>query len=350
MINEAVANGARKHKACQILEVSMRTIERWEKNLIDGRKGPKTKPSHALKDEEIQEIIDVVNHKRYCHLSPSVIVPMLADEGRYLGSESTFYRVLRKNKLLQHRSNANPPMSSRPDTLIATKPNQVWSWDITYLKSEIKGKYYYLYLPVDIFSRMIVYWEVHEYESAELAAEMIARAYACQGISKGQITLHSDNGGPMKGATMLATLQRLEIAPSFSRPRVSDDNAFSEALFKTLKYLPQYPRKGFASIDQARKWVEEFVLWYNCEHLHSGIKYVTPYSRHQYLDIDILKRRRNIYEQARNKNPKRWSGNIRNFDYVDAAALNNEKADLITVSGRSDVGALVAPQRRERIA
>ncbi len=174
---------------------------------------------------------------------------------------------------------------------MAQGPNQVWSWDITYLRSSVKGKFYYLYLVVDVFSRMIVGWAVHEEESSDLAGALITEACLRQGVDPDKLILHSDNGGPMKGATMLATLQWLGIVPSFSRPKVSDDNAYSEALFRTLKYRPEYPSVPFQSLQESRSWTSKFERWYNHEHRHSGIKFVSPASRHSGEDEAILLRR-----------------------------------------------------------
>lgn len=313
LIKEAVDSGARKVKACEILNLNLRTIERWENNLVDGRSGPLNRPANALTNEERALILATVNSSQFANLPPCQIVPKLADMGKYIASESSIYRILREEKLLAHRSRSNAKKHSKPDSLIALEPNQIWSWDITYLKAGIKGTYFYLYLPMDIFSRKIVHWEVHEQENSQLAAGMISKACELNKINEGQVVLHSDNGGPMKGATMLATLQRLGVACSFSRPRVSDDNPFSEALFKTLKYCPLYPEKGFSNLDDARKWVEKFVNWYNNIHLHSGINFVTPATRHSGLDVEILKNRDEIYLAAKIKNPTRWSGKTRNW-------------------------------------
>jgi len=250
---------------------------------------------------------------------------MLADRGVYVASESTFYRLLRAKELLNHRENSHPPLHHRPLELIANAPNQIWSWDITYLKSDVLGFFFYLYMAIDIYSRKIVAWEVAEYESAETASKMIKKACLREGIQKNNLFIHSDNGGPMKAATMLATLKRLGVMPSFSRPNVSDDNAFSEALFKTLKYRPWYPSKPFESASAASNWVENFVKWYNTEHLHSGINFVTPEDRHQGKDILILEKRKAVYEQAKLQNPKRWSSEIKNWEPVEVVALNSLK-------------------------
>jgi len=237
--------------------------------------------------------------------------------------ESTFYRVLREHKLMTHRSHASPPRHSRPKELLATGPNQVWSWDITYLRSSVLGKFFYLYLIVDIYSRKIITWEIENYESAEISSMMMRRAYRLEGVKKQQLAVHADNGGPMKASTMLATLRRLGVLPSFSRPSVSDDNAFSESLFKTLKYRPSYPRGPFKNIDEAKAWVADFVKWYNTEHLHSSIGFVTPESRHKGEDTAILAKRRAVYLEAYLKTPGRWIGKTPRFwDAVPFVTLN----------------------------
>ena len=327
MVREAKASGARRQASCAVLEVSLRTVERWEKapEKGDQRRGPVTGCAHALSAQEKQAIVKESSGPEYRDLSPWQIVARLADAGRYLGSESSFYRVLKQNDLLSHRQKSKPRAHSRPKDLLARNPNQVWSWDITYLNSPIRGAYYYLYLVEDVFSRMIVGWTIEEVESAEHGGWLIERICQEQGIAKGQLTLHSDNGAPMKGATMVATLERLGVIPSLSRPAVSDDNPYSESLFKTLKYRPSYPDSAFDGIEQAREWVSRFVQWYNTEHLHSAIRFVTPGSRHLGLDKAILAKRAAVYEQAKRKHPLRWSGPTRNWTPITEVFLNPKK-------------------------
>ena len=226
--------------------------------------------------------------------------------------------------MLAHRGKSQPKRHAKPKHLIAVNPNQVWSWDTTYLKSPVKGIYYYLYLIEDIFSRMIVGWCIEEVESADHAAGLIEESCARQSILRGQIHLHSDNGSPMKGAIMLAKLQTLGVMPSFSRPHLSDDNPFSESLFKTLKYRPSYPGGAFASLREANEWVRRFVHWYNEEHLHSGIKFVTPASRHQKKDKKILENRASVYELAKKLNPIRCSGSTRNWSPITEVHLTKK--------------------------
>ena len=178
---------------------------------------------------------------------------------------------------------------------------------------------------MDIFSRKIVGWQVYEIESSELAGEVMRDICTREDFSPHQVVLHSDNGSPMKGATMLATLQSLGVMPSFSRPSVSNDNPFSESLFKTLKYRPIYPQRPFEDLLAARQWVGTFASWYNDEHRHSAIGFVTPAERHAGLDAGLLHKRIDVYEAAKKKHPGRWSGNTRNWQPVGAVHLNPDQ-------------------------
>ncbi len=328
LVDEAVAGGARVEPACEMLGVSDRTVERWRKepDVEDRRQGPRSTPTHTLTAKERAAIIELATSPKYRNVSIKQLVPLLADDGRYVASESSFYRVLHEEELMAHRGHARPASGkNKPRCYVATGPRQVWSWDITYLRASVRGTFYYLYLMLDIYSRKIVGWEVHAEESTELAAKLAEKAHADEGVTHGALTLHSDNGGPMKGTTMLATLRRLGIGASFSRPSVSDDNAICEAIFRTLKYRPGYPRKPFASLEAARQWVEAFVAWYNAVHLHSGIRYVTPIDRHEGRDVAILAKRHTLYRDARQRTPKRWSGDTRNWTPVGAVSLNPER-------------------------
>lgn len=326
LIDEAVAAGARRHKACGVLGISCRTLRRWRgaASLADGRKGAKRCCAHALSEAEKRSILEVCNRPKYQSLAPFQIVPRLADEGTYIASESSFYRVLREHEQVQRRGRGEPPRKvSKPQAWAASAPNRVWSWDITYLPTAVRGEFYRLYMVMDIYSRMIVGWEVHREELAIHAAELIDKACLRHHIIRDQLALHADNGGPMKGATMLATLQMLGVVPSFSRPSVSNDNPYSEALFKTLKYMPTYPAKPFESLEEARQWVQRFVAWYNTEHHHSAIRFVTPEQRHRGQDKVVLKARSKVYEAAKNDHPDRWKGrSVRNWEPVQTVWLN----------------------------
>ena len=327
LVEEAKASGARTQKACNVLKISIRTYQRWRRkdDKADQRGKHPQKPPHSLSEKEKEAMIEIATSKEFCDLSPTQFVPVLADRGIYIASESSFYRVLREHNLLTHRHKSKPRSNRKPKEKVATAPNQVWSWDITYIRGPVKGQFFYLYLIVDIYSRMVVGWALHDRENSKFASELIIRCCIEQGIDEDQLVLHSDNGGPMKGATMLATLQNLGVIPSFSRPRTSNDNPFSESLFKTLKYRPEYPDYPFVSYESAHYWIQDFVYWYNHEHKHSGINYVSPYERHIGKDIQILNNRRKVYEMAKQKNPARWSGKVRNWTPVEKVKLNAEK-------------------------
>lgn len=324
MIQDACETGSRRKEACKTLGIEIRTLQRWQKetSLDDKRRGPKTSPANKLSEVERTRILEVANSSEYCNQSPSQIVPRLADQEIYIASESTFYRVLKQKNQLNHRQSSRPRTHHRPKELVAIKPNTVWSWDISYLPSNILGKFFYLYLILDIFSRKVVGYEVFEKEASEYAAETVIKAYEDEGVCAGEVTLHSDNGSPMKGSTMLITLQKLGVIPSFSRPSVSNDNPYSESMFRTVKYCPFYPSKPFNSLEESRDWIKKFVDWYNNVHHHSGIKFVTPSERHKGFDKEILEKRMQVYHQARQRTPLRWSRRIRNWEAVGQVYLS----------------------------
>ena len=190
-------------------------------------------------------------------------MPRLADEQRYLASESTLHRVLREEGQLTHRAASKPAVARPKPEHVATEPNRVWSWDITWLPTTVRGAYLYLYLIMDVWSRRIVGWRIADRESADVAAALITRACSEGNVDPRGLVLHADNGTPMRGSTMISTLQWLGVIPSFSRPHVSDDNPYSEALFRTLKHTPAYPRLPFADLASANRWVARFIDWYN---------------------------------------------------------------------------------------
>lgn len=318
LIDLARRNGARASLACAELGIHLRTYQRWTQGgslRTDGRSLPlRPPPSNRLSDAERQEILMVCNRPEHSSMPPSQIVPKLADEGTYIASESSFYRVLRAASQLHRRGRAKlPRKSTPPKSHRATAPNQVWSWDITYLNSCINGLFFRLYLILDIYSRKIVAWEIHETESSEHASTLISKACLSEGVHHTQLVLHSDNGSPMKGSTMLSTLQRLGVTPSFSRPSVSNDNPYSESLFRTLKYAPSFPAKPFETITAARLWVQSFATWYNHSHRHSGLKFVSPAQRHLGDDLSILAHRHSVYLAAKLRHPERWTGPTRNW-------------------------------------
>lgn len=316
----SVHDGARKGAACAAIDLQLRTLERWERQTLGDKRSIIVKtPANKLTLAERSEVLQTCCSDEFKDMTPNEIVPKMAETGRFIASEASFYRILKAEGMVRKSNSRKTSRRKKPAALAASGPCEVWSWDITYLRSPVKGLHYYLYLIQDVWSRAIVGWAVHEIESSDHAAELMKKISATMKITG--VKLHADNGGPMKGATMLATLQRLGVMPSFSRPGVSNDNPFSESLFKTLKYRAGYP-EFFASIEHAQQWVTGFVEWYNNVHLHSGIKFVTPMQRHSGEDVIILERRKLTYQKAREKNPIRWGGGIRNWTRQIEVVLN----------------------------
>jgi putative transposase len=337
LVAEARAGGSRQAQACALAGIDPRTIQRWRKNdgLSRGDRRPdaiRPAPSHALTEEERERIVEVANEARFAETPPARIVPVLADEGVYIASESSFHRVLRAHGQMNRRGRARPPRRSRPPTThIATGPGHVWCWDVTFLPATVQGRWFYLYLILDLYSRKIVGVEVHDTDSADHAAHLARRTALAEAVHAMPVrpVLHGDNGATLKGTTVLAMLHWLGIEPSYSRPRVSDDNPYAEALFRTAKYRPEFPVKGFMDLDTAREWAARFVGWYNNEHRHSGIKYVTPAQRHAAQDRALLTARHELYQRARRANPRRWSRQTRDWTPVATVTLNPER-DIVT--------------------
>lgn len=333
--DEAVANGAARYKAAGLLGLSQRTLKRWRHGRGDIRTDQRPRvvqqaQPHQLTSAEEREIVAICSQPEYRSLPPSQIVPKLADQGRYLASESSFYRVLKKHRQLTHRGRTAPARKvPKPTSFTASGPNQLWTWDISYCRSTVRGEHWYLYLILDVYSRKIVAWEVHESESGDLARELVERALLREGCWHKPPVLHSDNGAPMTSYTLRARLAELGMLMSHSRPRVSDDNPYSEALFRTLKYCPEWPAKGFTSLDGVREWMLSFEHAYNEQHLHSGINFVTPADRHRGADHQRLANRKAVYEQAKRLNPGRWSGDIRCWEATGNVSLNPGKPQEI---------------------
>ena len=335
LLDEAVSAGARQAAACEVLGIDARTPQRWRNQDIgeDGRAGPKRSPANKLSAAERARVLAVANAPEYRDLSPKQIVPQLADDGVYLASESTIYRILHDEKLQKHREPSRAPTERHaPEEQVATGPNRVWSWDITYMRGPVRGMFFYFYVVMDVWSRKIVGWTLQAEESAEHAQTMMAAACAREGVRRDQLVIHSDTGAPMKAATLLAFLQVIGVVPSFSRPSVSNDNPYSESLFRTAKYRPAYPRKPFASLEQACSWAAWFVGWYNIEHRHSAIKFVTPQQRHAGEDVEILARREALYRDAQTRNPNRWTKETRDWSRPEEVVLNPAKGTAASKS------------------
>lgn len=340
LVEGARCAGARLAPVCEVVGLDARTLQRWKAGdgLQNGDGRPladRPAPAHALTHAERAALLAVANEPRFAELPPARIVPMLADEGRYLASESSFYRVLREHDQAARRGRAQAPTTSRPPTThIATAPRQVWCWDMTYLPTQVLGQWFYLYLILDLYSRKIVGYTVEARDDSDHAALLVKRTALAEGIHAlaDKPVLHGDNGATLKATTVLAMLHWLGVKPSYSRPRVSDDNAFAESLFRTAKYRPEFPAHGFATLDEARAWGTRFVRWYNIEHRHSGIRYVTPAQRHAGEDHAILAARHAIYQAAREANPARWSGQTRNWSPVGPVTLNPEQDSVVSTA------------------
>jgi putative transposase len=331
LIIEAHESGARLWKACEVLEISVTTFRRWAAgNITDLRKGSQKNNPRKMTVEEEQVAIDTCCSKRFKDLNPYKIFMILLDEGLYIASVSTFYRVLKKHGLLNHRGNTRPAQNkSRPPEKIATGPNQVWCWDITWLKSHITGMFYYAYTIIDIWDRSIVKWAIHDREDETLAEELFRGAL--RDNDNPNVWIHSDNGNPMKGTTLLALFYSLGICNSYSRPRVSNDNPFIESWFKTLKYDVSYPGK-FSSIADAREWFAMFVNNYNTKHAHSGLHYIAPKQVRDGEYPAIVKNRNKVVLEARAKNPIRWSRHAKQLPEEHIVTLNS--GSLTTVKTR----------------
>lgn len=325
LVDQAIHQGARVRAIAQAIELSERTLRRWRKTTADRRPtAQRATPIHALSQEERQAVLTQCNLPENKDKPPGQIVPALADQGLYLASESTFYRVLKANSQLNHRGRARAPKSTPKPVHTATAPNQVWVWDITYLKTSVAGIYLYLYIIMDLHSRKIVAHETWEAENAEHSKALLRRACLSENIaaSASPVILHGDNGSPLKAGTVIALMEFLGITPSHSRPRVSNDNAFAEAIMRTAKYNPTLPPQGFGCLYDARVWADQFVQYYNGEHRHSALRFVTPNQKHNAQDVEILKNRASVYQKAKAKNPHRWiRGITRNWQPVGATSL-----------------------------
>jgi transposase InsO family protein len=326
LIDEAMSGGARQALACEELGVTARTVQRWRKSPADGRVGGvRPAPANKLSEEERQAVLAAANRPDCASLTPHQIVPKLADEGIYLASESTFYRILKAAALGQRRGRSKAPVARPLTTHMATGPNQVWCWDITWMPTTVRGQYFYWYMVKDIYSRKLIVNEVHETESSTHACTLLTRGCLREQTALKSVILHSDNGGVMKGSNLLATMLELNLEPSYSRPRVSNDNAYAEALFRTAKYCPMWPERPFDTLEQARAWVVRFVAWYNEEHRHSALKYVTPSQRHKGQDKALMVSRAKLYDEAKTRNPGRWARGVRNWTLPKVVFLNPER-------------------------
>jgi putative transposase len=304
-VRELVEQGISQTAACAALGLPRSNWYRWRQPQSEtGTKSYPT-PARALSTAERENVYAVLNGERFQDASPRQVYATLLDEGVYHCSISTMYRILQeKGASQERRPQRQHPAYVKPE-LLATAPNQLWSWDITKLKGTTKLVYYYLYVVLDVFSRYVVGWMIAECESAELAEELIVASCCKQGIERGQLTLHADRGGPMIAQTLTQKLVDLGVTKTHSRPYTPNDNPFSESQFKTMKYRPDYPER-FDNLETSLVWGRQFFPWYNNEHRHSSLGLMTPYTVHYGLDSKLTARRQATLLSVYERHPERF--------------------------------------------
>ena len=290
-------------RLCDAVEMPRATFYRARRPACERK--PRPRPARSLLACEEAAVVAVMHEERFVDLAPREIYATLLDDGRYLCSPRTMYRILEKrSELKERRDQAQHPVYAKPE-LLATKPNEVWSWDITKLRGPGKWSYFNLYVMLDIFSRYVVGWMVAQHENARLAERLIKAAIEKQRIQRGQLAIHADRGSPMKAKTVTQLYDDLGVTRSHSRPHVSNDNPYSEAAFKTVKYDPEFPDR-FGSIQDARAFCVGYFAWYNCEHRHSGIGFLTPETVHYQRADAVVEERRRVLRAAYAARPERF--------------------------------------------
>ena len=324
-LSEAVGRSV----AFRSLSVPRASFYRWLGSKTTSK--ARLKPGRALSEGERGRVLDVLRAPEFVDLSPWSVYAKLLDMGRYLCSVRTMYRILKEAKEVRERRNQlRHPKYAKPE-LLATRPNEVWSWDITKLRGPVKWSYFHLYVMLDIFSRYVVGWLVASRETAILAKHFIAGCCEKQQIKPHQLTIHADNGGPMKAKTTLQLLADLNVIQSHSRPHVSDDNPYSESHFKTLKYQPEFPKR-FGGQEDAVSFCRAFFSWYNEEHYHSGIGYLTPASVHFGQAETIQEKRKEVLQQACREHPERFVRGIPSPPVLPEAVWINPPKDPVLVA------------------
>lgn len=315
--------------ACRVLGLPRASFYRARVPLLEsGAAAPRRKPARSLSEAERQAALAHLHSERFVDQAPHQIYAALLDEGVYIGSVSTFYRLLREHgELRERRNQRRHPIYQKPE-LLANRPNQVWTWDITKLRGPVKWTYFYLYVVLDLYSRYVVGWMVAPVESAELAKNLMEDTHTKEGIKPGQVHLHADNGSSMKSKVLAAMLADLGVTKSHSRPHVSDDNPFSESQFKTMKYRPEFPDR-FGSLADASLHCRGFFRWYNLEHHHSGIALLTPHTVHHGLASDVIDNRQRVLTAAFQQHPERFVRKPpKPGQLPDAVWINPPKPDL----------------------
>lgn len=320
-VKSLVGKGHSQLSACEALALPRATYYRC----LAPKKAPTERKVHpsSLSAEERKDVVAELVSERFSDVAIPEVHATLLDEGRYLCSKSTMYRLLNAAEMLMERRRLVPRAHYPKPELLATGPNQVWSWDITKLKGPVKWSYFHLYVIMDIFSRMVVGWMVAERENSGLAKELIEESCTRQGIGPDQLTLHADRGSSMRSKPVAHLLSDLGVTKSHSRPYVSDDNPFSEAGFKTLKYRPDFPER-FGSVEDARSFCRDFFPWYNDDHHHSGIAMLTPSELHYGIGGEVLTARHRIMMEAYTANPRRFNGHVPKLQELPTEAWINK--------------------------
>lgn len=322
LIDEALAAGARQFRACEVIGLDERRLRRWRLSDGDGRTGGYRATDQALTEAEKDLIVEAMGAEDLCNLPPKQAFHRLMDRGVYLCSYTTFLRVLKERKLVQSkRKQTRTGRGKRPE-LVATAPNQVWCWDISWLESPVIGKYFFLYMIIDMYSRKVVGWGVAAQESGALARKIFARALEAEGVCANQLIVHADNGKPMRSRTLLSLFELLAVTASFGRPHTSNDNAYAESLFATFKGRVAYP-EHFCSLASAREYCAAFFQWYNTEHLHSGLDYVTPIQVHSGAHREVFAQRNAQRKEHRRLHPQRYGGRAKVYAVEETVRLKH---------------------------
>ena len=309
--------------ACHALGATRATLYRRRQPPVHGPRPRRAPPARALAPAEREAVLEVLHSERFIDTAPAAVVATLLDEGTYLASERTMYRILAsRGEVSERRRQLTHPAYAKPE-LLATAPNQVWSWDITKLLGPVKWSYYYLYSIMDIYSRYAVGWMIAERESGTLAEQLIAQTLHKQRIDRDQLTFHSDRGAPMTAKPVAHLLADLGVTRSVSRPYTSTDNPYSEAQFKTLKYRPGFPTR-FDSLDSAQAFCRDFYTWYNHHHRHSGIAMMTPHAVHHHLADGLHHQRGRVLTAAYGRRPERFVNKPPRPQPLPAAAWINK--------------------------
>jgi putative transposase len=319
-VDIAVDSGARLFRACESIRLDQRRLRRWRKVDGDGRKGGYRAENQRITEAEKDAIVHEFSQPWMADLPIKVAHAALMDKGVYLASPSTFVRVLRERHVRKPRT-CKTPNAKRP-VLVATAPGQVWCWDITWLEAPLKGSYFYLYMIIDMYSRKVVGWEVFAKEDGTLARLLFAQALNAENIPAGQITVHSDNGKPMRSTSLRSLFDMLCVTASYGRPHTSNDNAYAESLFATFKGRVAFP-EFFSSIESASAYCLEFFTWYNCFHMHSGLDFVTPQTVHDGLEGAVFECRNILMESNRNTHPSRHGGRKKIFGIPSEVRLKH---------------------------